>query len=103
MGNFVIGNSGVVGGMIAILIINGSDLFAPLWVGCRLLFVATFLLTFYFIESGDEQLALELKNIEGYTLRVRQVMDRYCQAEENRPRYDLMAVMGTGVRPQFYS
>ena len=47
--------------MIAILL-NESGLFAPLWVGCGLLFVATFLLTFYFVESGDEQLALELKS-----------------------------------------
>ena len=51
--------------------------------------------------TRDDSLTPE--NIEGYALRVRQVMDRYGQVEENRPRYDLMAVIGTGVRPQFYS
>ena len=51
--------------------------------------------------TRDNKLTPE--NIEGYALRVRQVMDRYHQIEEDRPRYNLMAVMGTGVRPQFYS
>mmetsp|Transcript_52443 Transcript_52443/g.126967 ORF Transcript_52443/g.126967 Transcript_52443/m.126967 type:complete len:114 (-) Transcript_52443:1387-1728(-) len=51
--------------------------------------------------TQDDKLTPE--NIEGYSLRVRHVMDRYDQIEEYRPRYDLMAVIGTGVRPQFYS
>lgn len=53
VGNFVMGNSG--GGMIAILM-NGSGLFAPLWVGAGLMFVATVVMVYLLIEPGDERL-----------------------------------------------
>ena len=53
VGIFVMGNSG--GGVIAILM-GESGLFAPLWIGAGLMFLAAVLLSVYFIEPGDKRL-----------------------------------------------
>ena len=50
---YVIGNSG--GGIIAILM-NGSGLFAPLWVGAGLMGVSALFTQWYMIEAGDVRL-----------------------------------------------
>mmetsp|Transcript_50181 Transcript_50181/g.76356 ORF Transcript_50181/g.76356 Transcript_50181/m.76356 type:complete len:724 (+) Transcript_50181:93-2264(+) len=50
---YVIGNSG--GGIIAILM-NGSGLFAPLWVGAGMLAFAAIYTSWYMIEAGDVRL-----------------------------------------------
>jgi len=50
---FVMGNSG--GGIIAILM-NGSGLFAPLWVGAGIMGVSAVYTSWYMIEAGDVQL-----------------------------------------------
>jgi len=50
---FVMGNSG--GGIIAILM-NGSGLFAPLWVGAGLSVLSAILLSAWMIDPGDERL-----------------------------------------------
>ena len=54
VGMFVTGNAG--GGMIAILM-NGSGLFAPLWVGAGLCLVSAILIAQFLIEPGDERIA----------------------------------------------
>lgn len=54
VGMFVTGNAG--GGMIAILM-NGSGLFAPLWVGAGLCLVSAILIARFLIEPGDERIA----------------------------------------------
>lgn len=50
---YVIGNSG--GGVIAILM-NGSGLFAPLWVGSGIIGLSAIYTSFYMIEPGDVRL-----------------------------------------------
>ena len=54
VGMFVTGNAG--GGMIAILM-NGSGLFAPLWVGAGLCLVSAILIAQFLIEPGDDRIA----------------------------------------------
>ena len=56
VGTFVTGNAG--GGIIAILM-NGSGLFAPLWVGAGLMVISAIVISRFLIEPGDVRLAEE--------------------------------------------
>eukprot|EP00536_Pseudo-nitzschia_multiseries_P004817 jgi/Psemu1/189075/e_gw1.84.76.1 len=53
VGHFVLGNAG--GGMIAILM-NGSGLFSPLWVGAGLMVISSVMVVRFFIDPGDTRL-----------------------------------------------